>query len=62
MRPPDRPHEERVQMAMNAALERSGTERDEFIGWLKAADPMLAAAVLLRLSEQENSTTGGTNV
>jgi hypothetical protein len=49
-------------MAMNAALERSGTERDEFIGWLKAADPMLAAAVLLRLSEQENSTTGGTNV
>jgi hypothetical protein len=26
-------------MAMAAALERSGTERDEFIGWLKAAEP-----------------------
>lgn len=49
-------------MAMAAALERSGIERDEFIGWLKAADPMLAAAVLLRLSDQQNSTTGGANV
>jgi hypothetical protein len=49
-------------MAMNAALERSGTERDEFIGWLKAADPMLAVAVLLRLSEQQNPTPGGRNV
>jgi hypothetical protein len=49
-------------MAMAAALERSGTERDEFIGWLKAADPMLAAAVLLRLSEQQNPTPGGRNV
>ncbi len=57
MRPPDRPHEERVQMAMDAALERSGTERDEFIAWLKAADPMLAAAVLQRLAEQLDSTT-----
>ena len=62
MRPPDRPHEERVQVAMDAALARSGTERDEFISWLKAADPMLAAAVLLRLSEQQNSTPGGRNV
>ena len=57
MRPPDRPHEERVHVAMDAALVRSGTERDEFINWLKAADPMLAAAVLLRLSEQQDPAT-----
>ena len=49
-------------MALDAALERSGTERDEFIGWLKAADPMLAAAVLLRLAENQNSTPGGRNL
>lgn len=57
MRPPDRPLEERVQMAMDAALERSGIERDEFIGWLKAADPKIAAAVLLRLAEEQDSET-----
>ena len=57
MRPPDRPHEERVRMALDAALERSGAEREEFVGWLKAADPMLAAAVLLRLSEQQDPAT-----
>jgi len=44
-------------MALDAALARSGTERDEFINWLKAADPMLAAAVLLRLSEQQDPAT-----
>jgi hypothetical protein len=44
-------------MAMDASLARSGPERDEFIGWLKAADPMLAAAVLLRLSEQQDPAT-----
>ena len=49
-------------MAMDAALERSGTERDEFIDWLKAADPKLAAAVLLRLTEEQNSTPGGRNL
>ena len=51
MKPPDRPFEERVQMAMEAALERSGPDRDEFVRWLSAADPKLAATVILRLSE-----------
>jgi hypothetical protein len=44
-------------MALDAALQRSGVERDEFIGWLKAADPMRAATVPLRLSEQRDPTT-----
>ena len=57
MRPPDRPFEERVKMAMEAALERSGPDRDEFVRWLSAADPKLAATVILRLSEQQDSGT-----
>jgi len=57
MRPPDRPFEERIRMAMEAALERSGPDRDEFIRWLSAADPKLAAGVILRLSEQQDSAT-----
>ena len=44
-------------MAMEAALERSGPDRDEFIRWLSAADPKLAAGVILRLSEQQDSAT-----
>jgi len=55
MRLPDRPYEERVQMAMEAALERSGPDRDEFVRWLSAADPKLAATVILRLSEQQDA-------
>jgi hypothetical protein len=55
MRPPDRPFEERVRMALVAALERSGAERDEFIRWLSAADPKLAANVIVRLSEDQDS-------
>ena len=42
-------------MALAAALERSGAERDEFIRWLSAADPKLAAYVIVRLSEDQNS-------
>jgi hypothetical protein len=57
MKPPDRPFEERVQMAMEAALERSGPDRDEFVRWLSAADPKLAATVILRLSELQDSGT-----
>ena len=57
MRPPDRPFKERVQMAMEAALERSGPDRDEFVRWLSAADPKLASTVILRLSEQQKSGT-----
>ncbi len=37
-------------MALEAARERSGPERDAFLAWLKAADPKMAAGVLLRLS------------
>ena len=55
MRPPDRPFEERVQMALKVALERSGTERDEFIRWLSAADPKLAGTVIVRLAEERGS-------
>ena len=44
-------------MAMEAALERSGPDRDEFVRWLSAADPKLAATVILRLSEQQDSGT-----
>ncbi len=57
MRPPDRPFEERIRMAMEAALERSGPDRDEFIRWLSAADPKLAATVIVRLSEELDSGT-----
>jgi hypothetical protein len=55
MRPPDRPFEERVQMAKAAALERSGSDRDDFIRWLSAADQKLAATVIMRLSEERDS-------
>ena len=44
-------------MAMEAALERSGPDRDEFIHWLSAADPKLAATVIVRLSEEPDSRT-----
>lgn len=44
-------------MAMEAALERSGPDRDEFIRWLSAADPKLAATVIVRLSEELDSGT-----
>lgn len=57
MRPPDRPFEERVQMALAAALQRSGPDRDEFIRWLSAADPKLAATIIVRLSERQSSPT-----
>lgn len=52
MKPTDRPYEERLQMALEAAQERTGPERDAFVAWLKAADPRLAADVLVRLSAQ----------
>ena len=42
-------------MAMEAALERSGSDRDDFIRWLSAADPKLAATVIMRLSEDRDS-------
>ena len=55
MRPPDRPFEERVQMALEAALERSGgPDREAFIRWLSAADPKLAATVMVRLAERND--------
>ena len=50
---PDHPHEVRVQMAVDAALERTGADRDAFIAWLKAADPRLAAHVLIALADRE---------
>ena len=57
MNRPDRPFEERLQMAMEAALGRSGRDREEFIHWLSAADPKLAATVIVRLAERKDSTT-----
>ena len=44
-------------MAMEAALERSGPDRDDFIRWLSAADPKLAATVMVLLSEKPDSGT-----
>ena len=57
MRPTDRPYEERLQMALEAALERSGSDRDAFVNWLMTADPKMAADVILRLSAQRDSGT-----
>ncbi len=53
MSKPDHPHEVRLQMALDAALQRSGEERDAFLEWLRAADPQLAAHVLLALHQAE---------
>lgn len=57
MRPTDRPYEKRLQMALEAALERSGSDRDAFVNWLMAADPKMAADVIFRLSAQRDSGT-----
>ncbi|MGW8283917.1 MAG: hypothetical protein ACWGON_11510 [Gemmatimonadota bacterium] len=54
MKPTDRPYQERLQMALEAARDRSAPERDVFLTWLKAADPQMAADVLLRLSAPED--------
>ena len=55
MRPPDRPFEERVQMVLEAALERAaGPDREAFIRWLSAADTKLAATVIVRLAERKD--------
>jgi ABC-type branched-subunit amino acid transport system substrate-binding protein len=55
MKPPDRPFEERVQMVLEAALERAGgPDREAFIRWLSAADPKLAATVIVRLAERND--------
>ena len=42
-------------MALEAALERSGgPDREAFIRWLSAADPKLAATVIVRLAERKD--------
>jgi hypothetical protein len=42
-------------MAFEAALERSGgPDREAFIRWLSAADPKLAATVMVRLAERND--------
>ncbi|MGW8283176.1 MAG: hypothetical protein ACWGON_07745 [Gemmatimonadota bacterium] len=55
MKPTDRPYQERLQMALEAARDRSGAERDAFLRWLKAADPQMAADVLLRLTAPQDA-------
>lgn len=57
MKPSDRPYEERLRMALAAARERTGPERDAFLSWLKAADPRMAADVLIRLSARDDAGT-----
>ncbi len=42
-------------MALEAARDRSGAERDAFLRWLKAADPQMAADVLLRLTAPQDA-------
>ena len=49
---PDHPHEERLRMVLERALECSDDERDSFLKWLRTADPQLAAHVLVALSER----------
>lgn len=49
MAKPDPPHEVRLRLAMERALELPGEEREEFLRWLRTADPALAAHVLVAL-------------
>jgi len=50
---PDHPLEVKVRMALERALECPADEREEFLKWLRGADPEIAAHVLLALSAGE---------
>jgi hypothetical protein len=56
---PDHPMEVRVRMALDRALECSAEEREQFLKWLRSADPEIAARVLLALSAPEGRSDGG---
>ena len=47
---PDHPHEVRVRMALERALELEGDEREKFLQWLRTADPEIAAHVLVAIT------------
>ncbi|MEJ2546258.1 MAG: hypothetical protein P8125_00410 [Gemmatimonadota bacterium] len=49
---PEHSHEVRLRMAIERALELPGEEREQFLRWLRTADPALAAHVLVALTER----------
>jgi hypothetical protein len=49
---PEHPHEVRLRMAIERALELPGEEREKFLRWLRTADPALAAHVLVALTDR----------
>jgi hypothetical protein len=59
MAKPDHPHEVRLRMAIERALELPNEERETFLRWLKTADPALAAHVLVALAGKESEDSGG---
>ncbi|MCL7926588.1 MAG: hypothetical protein M8860_10550 [marine benthic group bacterium] len=58
MAKPDHPHEVRLRMAMERALELPADERGEFLRWLRTADPELAAHVLVALADRDPDKSG----
>ncbi len=58
MAKPDHPHEVRLRLAMERALELRPEERAEFLRWLRTADPELAAHVLAALGEHDPKKSG----
>lgn len=58
MAKPDHPHEVRLRLAMERALELPPEERAEFLRWLRTADPELAAHVLVALGEHDSNKSG----
>jgi hypothetical protein len=51
---PDHPLEVKVRMALDRALECPADERENFLKWLRGADPEIAAHVLVALSDAED--------
>jgi hypothetical protein len=58
MAKPDHPHEVRLRLAMERALELPPEERAEFLRWLRTADPELAAHVLVALAGRDPDESG----
>ena len=58
MAKPDHPHEVRVRMALERALDLPAAERAEFLRWLRTADPELAAHVLVSLAHRDPDESG----
>jgi hypothetical protein len=58
MAKPDHPHEVRLRMALERALELSEGEREKFLHWLRTADPELAAHVLVALADRDPEKSG----